>query len=48
LTFCFSKIIVVKQQSTEITGNLSSAYDHFYNLCLISADKIETFERPIT
>ena len=37
----------VKQSSAETTGNLSSAYGHFDNLCLISANKIEIFGRPI-
>jgi hypothetical protein len=40
--------VVIKQQSTEFAENLSSAYGHFDKLCLISADKIEIFGRPIT
>jgi hypothetical protein len=33
---------------TEIAVNLGSAYGHFDNLCLISADKIKTIGRPKT
>jgi hypothetical protein len=37
-----------KKKSTKITVNLGSAFGHFDNLCLISADKIKTIGRPNT
>ena len=37
-----------KNTGTEIAVNLGSAYGHFDNLCLISADKIKTIGRPKT
>jgi hypothetical protein len=36
------------KKSTKITVNLGSAFGHFDNLCLISADKIKIFGRPNT
>jgi hypothetical protein len=37
-----------KNTGTEIAVNLGSAYGHFDNLCLITADKIKTIGRPNT
>jgi hypothetical protein len=35
-----------KHTGTEIAVNLGSAYGHFDNLCLISADKIKKDQKP--
>jgi hypothetical protein len=37
-------IYYYSNKNVEIAGNFASAHGHFDNLCLISADKIETLE----